>query len=1039
MDLSAAETGSWWIDKPPSLPVDLTVQRVTAILVSRNGEAWLPAALEGLAHSTVRATEIVAVDNRSDDGSLKLLQAARRQGVLDQVLTGSATASYGEAVNAALELCEAGTEWIWLLHDDAVPDPTALEELLTLAVRTPGLAIAVPLLVRPARRRHTPLVLELGASIAGTGRRHLPIEAGEAAQGQYDPQAVLGGSTCGMLVKRTVFESLRGFSSAIPSYRDGVDLGWRVNLEGHVVMTCPEARLTHYHVGHSERRSGTIAQAKHRSEAAWDRLMGMRLVAAHSPGGPGYILTWLRLVLASVLRAIGFLLDKAPDMALDEWHAVGDFVRGRERIARLRRRILRIAPTLTDRQRADRLRPPWWSALIAFFHTLADLLRDLFGSSRGHELLLDDLLGDEFESRAAERRVPFPRWAFGVALVVLAIVAGRGLIVNEGPVRAARLLPAPPTLTDAFHLALNSPAGTTSIPAPWLLLEAIGSIVFIRPNWFIVAVLLIAVPATTVVAAWYLRRHLGQHKRMSWILALAYSLLPALVGGLNRGAIWLVVLALVLPFFVAWLQRWSDLAEGAKAWQPAAGIALSLALAIPVVPALWLPAAVAVSWSVIRSRDGLWSLIRGGLALVLPLVLWGDWLIDLFGTPGRLLTGPSPLLGDTTTTSAWQMLIGRAGVGGLPPMWLSAVVFGCLWLGAIVAVIRERSLALLGVAALVFLTIGVTVSRFAVTVDTSRVMPDASPWLLIAFAFLMAMVVAWLDAGSHLASQDFGVAQALIGAFSLVLTIATGFALVWWVVGGVGQVQRGDNPNIPYYLRVNEVEYGASSLIIDETGPTVTWALRSGGQPTWADGEMRTGALVSPEAWQMAERIVAQVSAGRFDEDMTAKLQTMGVRYILVTGASSDTSGVLEASIGLGRGIRSENGASVVWELNDQPTRTQVVGSEGLAVSLRPGETIAEIGPDSRLVLSQPPDPRVVVTVGGVRLDPVDSLDWRATYDLNQTTGEVAVTDPLGHRTWHGIQLVLGFLIVLFALPSAHARSGSSRAPRRARETEEAQ
>jgi GT2 family glycosyltransferase len=1035
MDLSTAETGSWWIDKPEAAPVDLTGQRVTVILVSRNGEPWLPATLAGLAESTIRPYEILAVDNRSEDTSLDILQQARRDGHIDHVLTGSTTATFGEAVNQAIEFSLPDSQWLWLLHDDAVPEPTALEELLTLAARTPGLAVAVPLLLRPTRRRHTPLVLELGASIAGTGRQHLLVESGEAAQGQYEPEPVLGGSTCGLLINRAAFEALHGFSSAIPSYRDGVDLGWRLNLVGHRVVTCPDARLVHYQVGHAERRTGTIAEAKHRSEAAWDRLMGMRLIAAHSTG-PGFLLTWLRLVFGAILRAIGFLLDKAPDHAMDEVHALHDFIRSRQSVMRLRHRIARIRANPAERERTEALRPPWWSALVAVFHTVTDLVRDLLGTGRSQGLLLDDLLGDEFESRAAERRAPIPRWVGGVAIVLLALVAGRRLYAN-GPVRAVHLLPAPNTLADAFALALTPPVGATSTPAPWLLMEAIGSIIFIRPNWFVVGVLLAAIPVTTLVAAWYLRHHLGQHKRMSWILALAYSLLPALLGGLNRGDLWLIVLAIALPFFVAWLQRWSAPAEGAKTWQPAAGVAVALSLTVPLVPVLWLPAAAALIVTVIRARGGLWSYIRGGVALAVPLVLWADWLVDLLATPGRFLTGPSPLLGDTTTIVAWEMLLGRVGISGLPPLWVSAVVFGCLWVAAIIAVIRLPRLGLRGVGALVFLTLGVAVSRFTVAIDTSRVMPEATPWLLIAFALLLSMVVTWLDAGSHLVSEDFGLAQALVGVLSIIVTAATAIALAWWVVAGLSDVHRGDNPDIPYYLQVNEVQFGASSLIIDQSSEAVEWSLRSGGHPTWAEGEMRTGVLASPEAWQMTQRLVAQIAAGRFDEGMTANLRAMGVRYLVVIGPTATTSGVLEASIGLGRGVKSESGAALVWEVLNQPTRLQIVGSSGQAMSLRPDQVIAEIGPDSLLVLSQPPDPSVVVTVGGVTLTPVDSVDWRATYALDQSGGLVEITRTLDQRGWQIVQLVLGFLMVLFALPSAHSRAGSSRSPRRAHDAQE--
>ncbi|MDR1264401.1 MAG: glycosyltransferase family 2 protein [Propionibacteriaceae bacterium] len=1052
-----SETATWFLDQSQPAPVDLHGQRVTAILVARNGAAWLPDSLTSLDRLTLRPGRLIAVDNASDDASGELLEAARRAGVVDLVLRGTPEASFGQAVAQARADIDDDNDWIWLLHDDASPDPDALAQLLTFALRTPNLGLAYPLLVRPTRRRHTPLTLELGASVAGTGRRHLGVEPGEAAQGQYEPGPTLGGSTCGLLVSQEAFDSLHGFSSTIPSYRDGIDLGWRANLAGFGVMTCPKAQFIHHQAGLSERRSATIAREAGRSEIAWDRLMGMRLVASHAVGLRA-ITTWLKLVLSCLVRGLGCLLDKAPDQAKDEVLALIDFVRSGAVVRRLRRRVSRLPVSRDRREQIERLRPPWWSAWAAALHNGADVLRGTLGLDRREDLMLDDLLGDEFESRVNDRPQHVPRWVWGVVLIGLAVVSGRSLLTS-GTVRAAHLLGAPSTLADAFQAALANPAGTDRPPAPWLLLEAIGSIPFWEPNWFVAGLLILAVPATTLVAAWYLRRRLGQHRRMSWILALLYALLPVLLGGLNRGDLWMTVLALALPFFVAWLSRWAEQPDGVRAWQPAAGMAVALALVLPIMPALWLPAALALVVTVVRAGDGWWAWLRAALAAGLPLVLWGDWLLSLTDTPGRWLTTPSPLLGATTTTPAWQLLLGRLQSGGLPPLWVSATVFGAIWLAGIVAIIRAPRLAARGVAALVVLTIGVALSRFTVAVDTSRSMPDAGPWLLLGFAIWLSVIVSYLDEGSQLIRRDFGWAQALIGALSILLTGATAVALAWWAWAGTSEVSRGDDTVVPYFVAQGEVSFGANSLIIDQSGDSARWTIRSDGQPHWAQGESRTGVLASPQAWQQAQQIVAQISAGRYDEAMTLLLAELGVRYVVLIAPQADSTGALEASTGLGRGSTSDNGATMVYQLRSEPTAIQLVvgadtvqsvlpGSSQICLSERADCRLAEIGPGALLVLSQPDDPGLVVTVGGVALERATSPDWRAAFDLEGAglcdtaapgeaeaadCGLIAVQHQIGHLGWRLFQLVLGFIMVLFALPSVHARSGS-RSPRRAEE-----
>jgi len=50
---------------------------VTAIVVTHDGETWLPAVVAALASQTRPADQIVAVDTDSNDSSTKLIKAAR--------------------------------------------------------------------------------------------------------------------------------------------------------------------------------------------------------------------------------------------------------------------------------------------------------------------------------------------------------------------------------------------------------------------------------------------------------------------------------------------------------------------------------------------------------------------------------------------------------------------------------------------------------------------------------------------------------------------------------------------------------------------------------------------------------------------------------------------------------------------------------------------------------------------------------------------------------------------------------------------------
>ncbi|HEX8104368.1 MAG TPA: glycosyltransferase family 2 protein [Solirubrobacteraceae bacterium] len=117
---------------------------VCAFVLTRNRKALLVECLRGLLAQTRPPERIVVLDNASTDGTAAHLREA---GLLDEpsltferseVNTGGA-GGYARGVELALA---QGTDWIWLMDDDAEPAPEALERLLAAPEATdPGVAV----------------------------------------------------------------------------------------------------------------------------------------------------------------------------------------------------------------------------------------------------------------------------------------------------------------------------------------------------------------------------------------------------------------------------------------------------------------------------------------------------------------------------------------------------------------------------------------------------------------------------------------------------------------------------------------------------------------------------------------------------------------------------------------------------------------------------------------------------------------------------------------------------------------------------------
>ncbi|NUU26146.1 MAG: glycosyltransferase family 2 protein, partial [Streptomycetaceae bacterium] len=348
---------------------------VTAVLVAHDGARWLPGTLTGLLGQERPVQRVVAVDTGSTDATPRLLEDALGPA---SVIRADRRASFGEAVADAVRTVPVadaaalpypidgyvagadpygpdsfgraddgyGTtradelvEWLWLLHDDSEPAPDALHLLLRAADELPSAGVVGPKVRSWYDRRQ---LLEVGTTIARSGRRWTGLERREQDQGQHDAvRGVLSVGSPGMLVRRDVWEQLGGFDPRLPFSRDDTDFGWRANAAGHRVVVVPDAVVLHAEAATRERRPIDCApNHPHRV----DRAGAVYTLLANAPGKT-LPLAWLRMFFGTLVRSVGYLVGKLPRMALDEFVGVFSVLLRPFRImsARRARRRTRVA------------------------------------------------------------------------------------------------------------------------------------------------------------------------------------------------------------------------------------------------------------------------------------------------------------------------------------------------------------------------------------------------------------------------------------------------------------------------------------------------------------------------------------------------------------------------------------------------------------------------------------------------------------------------------------------------------------------------
>ena len=908
---------------------------VTALLVSHDGVRWLPAVLDGISGQSRQPDRVVAVDTGSSDGGPDLL---RERFGPDCVRDAPPRTSYGEAVATGLRALPPvdETEWIWLLHDDSAPAPLALEVLLAAAEANPSVDILGPKLREwPSLRR----LLEVGVTISGTGRRETGLERGEYDQGQHDEiHEVLAVNTAGMLVRRELLERL-GFDRRLPLFGNDLDFGWRAARAGHRTLAVPDAVVFHVEAAHRGVRR-TELTGKHFRRGERQAALYTLLVNGSAAGLP---FRAVRLLLGSMVRALGFLLVRSPGEAFDELGAVARVYGRPFRIVSGRHRR-KAAAELSHREVRHLLAPPW----LPYRHGL-DFLSDL-ATAVAHQA------GDMSAARRARveaadtgpvsaeaqnlpedngflaRLLTNPAAAGLVLLLVLAVVAARGL-VGSGMLSGGALLPAPAGATDWWHTYLESVhrigTGSSAPAAPYLAPLAVVGTVLLGKAWLVIdLLLLLAVPVAAFGAYRFLRQATESRPAALWGGA-AYGLLPVLTGAVQEGRLGTVVASLVLP----WLAHAAlFLAPGSsrdRRWRAAWRTTLWLALLAAFAPlglllALVLTVVVLVV-GLVTDRPR-WSGTEAWLPVVTPvlmtLVLLLPWTFSMWAHQGPSAwlfeAGlPSPGLADPV---GWlDVVFGRPGAAGAP-WWVGlGVVLAAV--GALVRPDTRRQVLKSWVVLVVALVAAAVLSGIAVSPTSSEVPQPVwlgLPLLLAQAAGIAAAATAGAGVRAQLTGKAFGWRQPAGAALVVVALLAPVAGVLWWATAGSSDpLDRGPANAVPTYMSDAAQDDPTRGVLVvrgDRARGFDHLLVRGPG--------LRTGdESVLPRAEEQ-EELTALVSAlvTAPDPGDVEKLATFGIGFVYAPApVDGRLSGNLDTLSGVTTG--SATGGARAWQL-------QVPGSE---------------------------------------------------------------------------------------------------------------
>ncbi|GAA2516182.1 glycosyltransferase [Rarobacter incanus] len=1040
-------------------------QRVAAIIVARGVSPYARRTIRATFNQTLLPGTIIVVDVADDPRPEAVLADLKvPDGVAVIAATGAGSKNFGSGVRAGMRAAGAAAPadgWLWLLHADSAPLPDALERLLEAVEGSDHVGLAGSKQVvwnQPDR------LIEAGYTVSGAGRRLTGIEPGEIDQGQHDDREdVLAVGLAGSLIRRDVWDELRGTDPALGPFRDSLDISLRVRRMGRRVIVVPRAMVEHAQLA----LLGTHGPQP-RNEEALSRSFGARLRAwmyvraVHAPA----IVAWLLpawFLLCAIPRALWRVTVKQPLEAIDEVLAPLWFLTQLPRIV-----LARHSAARTARVPRRSLRP-----LFAKSWQIAAADRDQRLARAAERQRLRR--GNELEwtahvSRARRRRTAMA--ATIASLIVYAVWGQWNLIPalwSGATVTGGDLLPVTGGWSQ-WWTTVSSGWNTQSLgsaaPADPIIAALAPAMVLTGGSMrAAVALLLIAAPIIGAIGAWFAAGAVSRSLPVRVWLTAVWGTSPLLFGGLATGNLGATLVHATLPWFALAFANAVGVAardpdeRGVEAWAGAGrgslvavgGAGLFMALVCAAAPVLFVPLLIVVFATGIGARrnslagrGGWWLVPLPSLALLAPLLLraavtWRaeGWRI-LLASPGA--QQPPEL------AVWWQRLVGvvlpENGTAALnTPALVLAILTGVLTIAlAAVGLFRGGqhaatarrgwALAALGLA------IGSISSATVITVSgTSFVVGQPGPGLSLAAAGV-AIAAAGGATGLGVAASrfPFGWRQVSVGTLA-VACIAGPLALgavqsrALQTDPAVAAVERAQVPAIAQAMQQSDKQVRVLALSGSKSHLTYQLLRYDGPQLTQSSAVVAVSRLRAE-----SDPLAAAVGslAGSAGADVVADLSRFGIGAVLLDKASGQSSVIadrVDSAVGMQRVTQGKK--NVVWRVVNASDGESTIAWATLADSIDgailtalPAAGLgvtATIEPgDARRVLqvAEAAAPGWHATLNGRALEQVERADGLLGFAVGADGGTLRLSyERESKRPWLAAQAGVFLVFVLLAVP----------------------
>lgn len=307
--------------------------RLSVVIPTFNGLHWLRRSLPRVLVYAPRGTEVIIVDDGSDDGTEQWI---RQSGWPVRYIRRSSNGGFCAAINDGILAARAPV--VETLNNDALVTPGWTIEPLGL-FRDRSVGAVAPLVLQMARLSR---VDSAGDGWHLCGRAFSRFNRCETGDGVLEPAEVFGVSACAGFFRREAVLKAGLFPTSYVAYYDDVDLSFRLRYAGYRCLYCPGSVVVHaVHGSYGQITASTLRRMARNEELTfWSNTPRSVLPLAI----PLHVLYVLLQSLTHIRR---------PDRFVAYWSGRLDVLRWREEVKERRAQLPR---SLSVHDLAERLK-----------------------------------------------------------------------------------------------------------------------------------------------------------------------------------------------------------------------------------------------------------------------------------------------------------------------------------------------------------------------------------------------------------------------------------------------------------------------------------------------------------------------------------------------------------------------------------------------------------------------------------------------------------------------------------------------------------